>query len=207
MPRLFEKNELSRRWSNVSIPPLGKKMIEIYSVSVVSAALFTSLYFVGLVPQEYIWCVFCAAACIFVNFLWLAYRIKRSMDSGMDIRECRELYLKVYLVHTVVLLLAALPGDALEPVYTFMFLPYKLFCFDVLPRFASALIMSGVMFLANYYFPAVPIWLERMQKKPIKRGGVKVRKFKKIRSKKMKTKSNKVKRRTVTFNKKGGKKR
>jgi len=205
MPRLFERNELSRRWDSLPISPLGKKMIEIYSVSVASSALFTSLYFVGVVPQEYIWCVFCAAACVFLNFIWLAYRIKRSMDSGMDISECRSLYLKVFLVHAIMNLLAALPGDALEPVYTFMFLPYKLFCFGVLPRFWSALIMTAVFFIANYYFPAVPMWLERIQKKPIKRNAVKMRKIK--RSAPKKKKSAKIKRRTVTFSKKGGKKR
>lgn len=203
MPKLFERNELSRRWNNLQIHPLVKKMIEIYSVSIASASFFTSIYFVGIVKQEYIWCVFCAAACIFLNFIWLAYRIKRSMDSGMDIHECRVLYLKVFAVHMVVNMIMAI--FELEPVYTFMFLPYKLFCFGVLPRFASALIMNGVMFVANFYFPAVPLWLERMQKKPIKKSALKMRKIKKIGVKK-KT-SNKVKRRTVKFAKKTGKRR
>ena len=215
MPRIFERNELSRRWSNLQLSPLTKKMIEIYTVSIASAAFFTSIYFVGVLPQEYIWCVFCSAACVFLNFIWLAFRVKRSMDSGMEIGECRRLYLKVFAIHACVNLLMTVPADIIpampdnffEPVYTFMFLPYKLFCFGVLPRTASAVIMNGVFFLANFYFPAVPLWLERMQKKPIKRNAVKMRKLKKIGGTKKKTKSKKIKRRTVKFSRRGGKKR
>lgn len=202
MPRMFERNELGRMWDSLPLSPLAKKMIEIYSVSIVSSSLFTSLYYVGVLPQGYIWCVFCAAACVFVNFIWLAYRAKRSMDMGMEISDCRKLYLKVYLVHTIVLLFLSLFGDKTEPVYTFMFLPYKLFCFNVLPRIASAVIMSVVMLIANYYFPAVPIWLERFQKSPLKKSAVKMRKIKKIGGVKKKKTKTKTTRRTVRFSKK-----
>lgn len=204
MPRLFERNELSRRWQNLAISPLGKKMIEIYSVSFASSALFTSLFIVGVVPQTYIGCVFCAASCIFLNFIWLAYRTKRSIDSGMEVDDCRSLYLRVFAAHAVVNMIMAF--FELEPVYTWFFLPYKLFGFGRLDRWASAMIINFVMLAANYYFPAVPIWLERFQKKPIKKNAIKMRKIKKMPVKKKKS-SKKITRRTVKFSKKGGKRR
>ena len=204
MPRLFERNELSRRWDSLPISPLGKKMIEIYSVSFASSALFTSLFIVGVVPQSYIGCVFCAASCIFLNFIWLAYRTKRSIDSGMEVGDCRGLYLRVFAVHAVLNMILAL--FEAEPVYTWFFLPYKLFGFGRLDRWASAMIINFVMLAANYYFPAVPFWLERIQKKPLKKGTIKFRKFKKPAIKK-KGSTPKIKRRTVKFSRKGGKRR
>ncbi len=204
MPRLFERNELSRRWDSLPISPLGKKMIEIYSVSFASSALFTSLFIVGVVPQSYLGCVFCSAACIFLNFIWLAYRTKRSIDSGMDVTDCRSLYLRVFAVQAVLNMIMAILEA--EPVYTWMFLTYKLFGFGRLDRWASAMIINFVMLAANYYFPAVPFWLERFQKKPLKKSAMKVRKIKKMTLKK-KNNSNKIKRRTVKFSRKGGKKR
>lgn len=167
MRSVFNRGDVSRMWNGLPLSEVGLKMIEIYVVSFAASAVFTSLFVLGIVKQTYMGCLFCSAMCVLVNIIWLAYRIRRTMNSGHSINECKSLYLKVFVPHAILNMIMAF--FELEPIYTWLFLAYKLFGFGLLPRVVSAFIVNVVMFITYYYLPDVPQWFRRAGRRQIKR--------------------------------------
>ena len=154
MRKSYIRNEFSRRWRSLPIPELARRMIEIYSVNIAVSAVFTAVFVVGMIPGGNVGCIACAAACLLLNLIWLAYRVRQAMKNGIDSYECRQIYLKVHGILAGVNVVLAF--FELEPIYTWMFLSHKVFAFGFFPRVVSAILVNGIMFIACLIFPSFP---------------------------------------------------
>ena len=121
-----------------------------FVVEAISASLGTFLYFIGIVPQTYESCLKIAVVVliIFLSAIVGGIILLNVVFSKKGYKSTTLLtaitYTCVLVIFTAVVLVMASFGT--EPIYTFLFLGYKVFTFGVLSRVASAAIISASIF-------------------------------------------------------------
>lgn len=125
--------------------------IGIFLIEIILSFCSTVLFVKGVTPQYYTVCVLLAIMCFLVHVVLYVFAIRRSIFKGIKFSDCASTHLTVFLFFAVVTLCVSALN--IEPLYTYLFLEYKVFAFRLLPRFISALIINGILLLIYILVP------------------------------------------------------
>lgn len=123
----------------------------IFVIEIILSVCSTVLFVKGVTPQNYTVCVLLAIMCFLVHVILYVLAVRRSIFGGVKFSDCAPTHLAVFLFFAVVTLCVSALN--IEPLYTYLFLEYKVFAFSLLPRFISALIINGILLLVYILVP------------------------------------------------------
>lgn len=124
-----------------------------FVVNLIPSAIFALLMQLGIIPQMLGYVLGCIVVCIAIN---MVYNVKRCLRHIKRLRNPKKyLFINVSIVLIFASLNVLMAYLNIEPVYTYLYLPYKIGILMGTSKIVSALILNGVMLLTIILAPAI----------------------------------------------------
>lgn len=124
-----------------------------FVVNLIPSAIFALLMQLGIIPQMLGYVLGCIVVCIAIN---MVYNVKRCLRHIKRLRNSKKyLFINVSIVLIFASLNVLMAYLNIEPVYTYLYLPYKIGILMGASKIVSALILNGVMLLTIILAPAI----------------------------------------------------
>ena len=135
------------------MPFFKRRFFEYVLAQMVPSVIFTYLFTHNLIAQTYAACVIVCTVCIVGNMAFQFMCLEDYLYSRESYKEYYRVNLTVFLIYAVVGTLLAYIN--IEPLYTYLFMPYKLFTFFNVSKVTSNVVINLLMIVLVFLVPSL----------------------------------------------------